>query len=214
MTKRNLFDQKVLQYVQLYLEKRNMIMLTLKHGITPIYELQMLPISHHLYAFLMCKKAYLEMSQLLTAIVNKANVFKIADYWAEFTSSEQYSRLFELLKTDNEMIYNYAANFLPEVKTKNPSITAELNLKSTTPSFPLICKEELRSYSYQLFDYRNRPDLSKPLLMKLITFLCDLTNGIQVSSEQYNKALEGLDIGFMEDQFAKILQALYSGQKK
>lgn len=192
-----------------------MIMLTLKHGITPIYELQMLPISHHLYAFLMCKKAYQEMSQLLTAIYNKSNVFKLTEYWEEFTATDQYKRLFELLKADNEMIYNYAATFMTEIKTKNPDILAELNLKSVTPNFPKIVKEELRSYSFQLFDHRNRPDLSKVVIMKLITFLCDLANGIQLNSEQYNKALDALDIGAMEAQYAKLLQAMYNnGQKK
>jgi hypothetical protein len=111
------------------------------------------------------------------------------------------------------MIYNYAATFMVEVKTKNPSILAELNLKTTTPMFGKICKEELRSYSFQLFDYRDRPDVNKTVIMKLITFLCDLINGISVTSEQYNKAIEILDVKHMEEQFIKILQVIYNGQQ-
>jgi len=78
--------------------------------------------------------------------------------------------------------------------------------------FATIYREELSSYSYLLFDYRDRPDVNKIVIMKLITFLCDLINGIKITSEQYNKALEGLDIKFMEDQFLKSLHALYNGQ--
>jgi hypothetical protein len=69
-------------------------MLTLRHGITPLYDLQMLPISHHLYAFLMCKQAYLDMSQLLTSIHKKVNIYKITNFWNEFLASSEYTRLF------------------------------------------------------------------------------------------------------------------------
>jgi hypothetical protein len=205
-------DAKILQYTQAYLERRNHIMLILKHGITPIYDLQNLPISHQLYAFLMCKKAFMDMSQLMLAIQNKVNIFKITEFWNEFVGKPEYARLFELLKSDNEMIYNYAVTFMTEVKTKNPKIQNELNLKSSTAMFPTIYREELTSYSYLLFDYRDRPEVSKPVVMKLITFLCDLINGISITSEQYDKALENLDISLMEGRFQKSLQALYNGQ--
>jgi hypothetical protein len=121
-------------------------------------------------------------------------------------------KLYELIRADNEMIYNYAVTFMTEIKTKNPSIQAELNLKTYTAMFATIYREELGSYSYLLFDYRDRPDVNKTVIMKLITFLCDLINGIKITSEQYNKALEGLDIKFMEDQLLKSLHAIYNGQ--
>lgn len=157
-------------------------MLILKHGITPIYDLQSLPISHHLYAFLMCKKAFMDMSQLMIEIQKRTNIFKITEFWNEFVARPEYTRLFELLRSDNEMIYNYAVTFMTEVKTNNPKIQNELNLKTFTAMFQTIYREELSSYSYLLFDYRDRPDVNKSTIMKLITFLCDLINGISITS--------------------------------
>jgi hypothetical protein len=87
MAYRKELEAKILLYTQLYLERRNMIMLTLKHGITPIYELQPLPIAHQLYAFLMCKKTFLEMSEFLTTIHNRVNIFKLVEFWNEFIAS-------------------------------------------------------------------------------------------------------------------------------
>jgi hypothetical protein len=37
-------------------------------------------------------------------------------------------------------------------------------------------------------------------------------NGISVTSEKYNRALESLDVKIMEEQFTKILHAIYNGQ--
>ena len=79
-------------------------MLVMKHGVTPIYQLETLPISHHLYAFLLCKKAYLDMNALHNAMTNKANIFNLKDVWKEFTESNEYRRLRELVRSDKELI--------------------------------------------------------------------------------------------------------------
>lgn len=213
VARKNKLDEKILQYIQMYLERRNIIMLTLKHGITPIYELQQVPVNHHLVAFLMCKKAYMEMSQLLRAIHARNNIFKLNEYWQEFTSCEQYSRLYDLLKADNDMIYNYASNFLKQAPPKNEGVKAELNLTNCTPQFIQICNEELITYSRQLFENRNLQGVNKAVLLKLIAFLGDLVRGIQMNSEQYNKAVEALDIIKFEEMYFKSMQTSYNGQK-
>jgi hypothetical protein len=87
---------------------------------------------------------------------------------------------------------------MSEVKTTKPALQAELNLKTCTSKFAQIYTEELRSYSYQLFEYRNKPDVNKSVIMKLITFLYDLINGINVTSDQYDTNIESLGIKNME----------------
>ena len=89
------------KYSTMYLEQRNSIMLILKHGVTPIYSLESLPISHHLYAFLMCKKAYIDMTTLQNALSNKTNLFNITDFWNEFRQSKEYTRVYEFVRSDN-----------------------------------------------------------------------------------------------------------------
>lgn len=102
---------------------------------------------------------------------------------------------------------------MAEVKCNNPKVMSELNLQSVTPIWQTIYREELNSYAFQLFDYRDRPEVNKDTVMRLMTFVCDLINGIKVSTEEYNRRIESLDIGFMEKQFGQRIQALY-GQGK
>lgn len=49
--------------------------------------------------------------------------------------------------------------------------------------------------------------------MRLMTFVCDLINGIKVSTDEYNRRIESLDIKFMEQQFSQRIQALYKQGK-
>ena len=97
-----------------------------------------------------------------------------------------------------------------DVETKNPMLKAELNLTNCSPKYVEIMREELRSYAFQLFDCRDKPNQNKAVIMRLITFLCDIANGIQISSEQYDAALEALDVKKMEQQFAAYQQSCFS----
>lgn len=76
-----------------------------------------------------------------------------------------------------------------EVVTKNPLIKAELSLESVTPNFPTIFKEELNAYSFQLYDQRNNPNVRKQAVIKLMTFAADLANGINMTSDQYDRRI-------------------------
>lgn len=62
-------------------------MLVLKYGISPIFELQTLPINQNLYAFLMCKKSFIEIADFRKSVNERANIFKIKTYLAEFGAS-------------------------------------------------------------------------------------------------------------------------------
>lgn len=55
-------------------------------------------------------------------------------------------------------------------------------MNAPTAMFETIYKAELENYAFQLFDYRDRKEISKLILMKLITFIFDLINGITVTS--------------------------------
>lgn len=117
-----------------YLEQRNLIMLILKYGVTPIYSLDHLPLSHHLYAFLMCKKAYFEMVNLQKRVESRINPGN-QDFWKGFFQSKEYRGLHELVRGDKELIYNNAITFMLEIQTKNPMLQAELNLGGYTSKF-------------------------------------------------------------------------------
>jgi len=197
------------QYSQCYLERRNKIMLILKYGISPIFDLQALPINQNLYAFLMCKKAFLDISEFKKAVNGRANIFKITTYLAEFGASKEYVGIIEQINNDYDMIGAYANSFILEVATKNPKVKAELTLESVTPDFPQILKEELNSYSYQLYDQRNNTKVRRQNVIRLMTFVADLANGINMSSEQYDRRIESLDYNLMEKEFGKKMQALY-----
>jgi serine/threonine protein kinase len=212
MEMRKDIDNTIIHYSQVYLEYRNMIMLTFKHGILPIYEISALPINQNLYAFLMCKRSFIDMSTLRNNVYKKVNIFNLAKYFNEFLASPEYARIIDQVNSDHEIISIYAQSFMAEVKTNNPKVQSELNLTSTTPLWQTIYREELNSYAFQLFDYRDRPGVSKDTVMRLMTFVCDLINGIKVSTDEYNRRIESLDIGFMEKQFSQRIQALY-GQK-
>lgn len=206
-------------YTQHYLEYRNKIMLTLKHGINPIYDMEKLPLNQNLYAFLMCKKAYVQIAQYYQMVVNKSNGFKFTAYWNEFIASQQYTGVQEQLKSDYEMVYMYTQNFMDEVKTymqknkiKNEKIQAELHLNTPTAMFETIYKAELENYAFQLFDYRDRKEINKLILMKLITFIFDLINGITVSSDVYNRRIDELEISYMENQMTNLLNKIYQAQ--
>lgn len=139
--KRKAVDAAMLQYSQWYLERRNKIMLILKYGISPIFDLQALPINQNLYAFLMCKKAFLDISDFKKAVNSRANIFKITTFLAEFGASKEYAGIIEQVNNDYDMIGAYANSFILEVATKNPKIKAELTLESVTPEFPLILRD-------------------------------------------------------------------------
>lgn len=86
-------DKALLHYSQIYLEYRNMIMLAFKHAILPIYELSSLPMNQNLYAFLICKRAYIDMCVFRKAILKKSNLFKLSPFFEEFASSPEYERI-------------------------------------------------------------------------------------------------------------------------
>lgn len=88
MRERKKIEETVMIYTQQYLEYRNKIMLTLKHGINPIYDMMNLPLNQNLYAFLMCKKAFVQIAQYYQMVVNKSNGFKFTIYWNEFLTSQ------------------------------------------------------------------------------------------------------------------------------
>jgi len=139
--KKKAVEAALLQYSQYYLERRNKIMLILKYGISPIFDLQALPINQNLYAFLMCKKAFLDISDFKKAVNGRSNIFKITNYLAEFGASKEYVAIIEQINNDYDMIGAYANSFILEVSTKYPKIKAELTLESVTPDFPQILKE-------------------------------------------------------------------------
>lgn len=129
MKKKKAVETALLEYSQRYLERRNKIMLILKYGISPIFDLQALPINQNLYAFLMCKKAFIDINEFKKAVVGRANIFKIKDYLAEFGGSQEYVRISEQVNNDYDMIGAYANSFILEVPaTKDPKIKAELAL--------------------------------------------------------------------------------------
>lgn len=57
--RRTIMEKTIMNYSDLYLQRRNVIMLTIKYGISLIFELQNLPFNQNLYAFLISKRAYL-----------------------------------------------------------------------------------------------------------------------------------------------------------
>ncbi len=57
-------------------------MLIMKYGIIPVFEsLSKLPFRQEIYAFLMCKKAYLDMKSFLTSIEKRENIFGFKGFW-------------------------------------------------------------------------------------------------------------------------------------
>ena len=59
--------------------------------------------------------------------------------------------------------------------------------------FGTIYVQELTSYTYMLFDLRDKPGVNKDTLIRLMTFVCDLINGISVSTDEYNKRISSMD---------------------
>ena len=57
-----------------------------------------------------------------------------------------------------------------------------------------------------MYDYKENPNVKKSVLLRLMTFVYDLSKGIKSSSEDYEKWIEGLDIKQMEANFAKKMQ--------
>lgn len=115
-----------------------MIMLTFKHGIMPIYEVGALPINQNLYAFLMCKRSFMDMATLRKAVLNKTNIFNLAKYFNEFLASPEYVRIIEQVNSDYDIIKIYAESFMVEVKSNNPKIQSELNLQNITAMWQTI----------------------------------------------------------------------------
>lgn len=101
MEMRKEIDSAIIHYSQVYLEYRNMIMLTFKHGIMPIYEISSLPINQNLYAFLMCKRAFIDMSTFRSAVLKKSNIFNLAKFFNEFLASPEYARIIEQVNSDH-----------------------------------------------------------------------------------------------------------------
>ena len=52
-------EKAILDYSDMYLQRRNIIMLTVKYGFSLIFELRNLPFDQNLYAFLIAKRAFL-----------------------------------------------------------------------------------------------------------------------------------------------------------
>jgi hypothetical protein len=61
--------------------------MVLKYGVSPIFELQILPLNHNLYAFLMCKKTLIRIREFCQIVNQRANYFKITEYITEFGNS-------------------------------------------------------------------------------------------------------------------------------
>lgn len=80
---------------------RNKIMLILKYAIVPIFEeLGALPFGQQLYAFLMCKRAFLDMKDFLGKVQRRENLFGLYKHLAEFGASKEYTRIQEQVKGD------------------------------------------------------------------------------------------------------------------
>ena len=152
MAKKKEIEAAIFKYSSLYLERRNKIMLSMKYGIIPIFEgVNQLPIRHSLYAFLICKKAYLAMRDFNEKIRNRNNMFGISIYLAEFGASKEYNNIEKQVESDFEMIEAYAMTMLLDVETSNRDIEAELDLSKATPKFDKLLKENMESYSFQLY---------------------------------------------------------------
>ena len=210
MKRREAVESALLSYSEYYIQKRNLIMLTIKYGISLIFELQDLPFNQNLYAFLIAKRAYLEMRDLKSNIKERRNPFEIKQYLEEFFQSKEYREIYRLVSTDHEFIAVYAESFMLEVRTENENVKRELSLDVVTPKFNPIYKEELNSYAFQLYDHKDNPRVKKATCLRLMTFVSDLVKGIMCSPEQYEKRMETLDVRQMEDDFAKKIQDLYS----
>ena len=55
-------------------------MLAIKYGISPIFELQSLPFNQNLYAFLMGKRAFLEIREFRKYLKDRKNIFKLVNH--------------------------------------------------------------------------------------------------------------------------------------
>lgn len=68
----------------------------------------------------------------------------------------------------------------------------------------------MNAYSFQLYELRNNPNVRKQTVIKLMTFAADLANGINMTSDQYDRRIETLDLALMEKEFGKKVQALFN----
>lgn len=116
MNNKKQIEAAILNYSLMYLERRNKIMLYLKYGIIPIFEeMSHLPFRQSLYAFLICKKAYLEIKEFHTKIKQRANLFGITSYLAEFGASKEYINIEKQIESDLETIQANALTLLLDI---------------------------------------------------------------------------------------------------
>ena len=134
-------QKTIINYSESYLQRRNMIMLTIKYGISLIFELQSLPFNQNLYAFLISKRAYLEIRDFANNLKQRKNFFNFQIYAQEFFNSREYHEIYKQISADFDFIAMYANSFMHEVNTNNPDIKRELTLDVVTSKFNTIYKE-------------------------------------------------------------------------
>ena len=209
INKRNVIEKTITNYAELFLQRRNIIMLTIKYGISLIFEMQNLAFDQNLYAFLISKRAFLEIRDLRSNLREKRNLFNLKAYLQEFYNSDQYSEILKQVNNDYDFISIYAASFMSEVRSKNPQVTKHLSLDTFSSDFNALYKEELTAYTFLLYDHKDSPKIKKTVLLRLLTFVSDLVKGIMVSCEEYERKMESLDVTQMEANFAKKIQELF-----
>lgn len=88
------------RYKVMYINRRNNIFFAYKYVLPHINPLSKLPINHANYTYIICKKALHDFILLNELVLKKCNFISLSPFFEEFTKSEAYSDIVEMIQNE------------------------------------------------------------------------------------------------------------------
>lgn len=144
-------------------------MFIFKHVTPYIYNLYNLNANHGIALFVISKKAYHEMKQLNAYIRARQNFMNLNPYFNEFTQSNKYKELGELIASDQEIIMAQIWSYKEDIQYCSQEIKQEFDVeKIANKNWNAFVNDQISQYEFQLAegldnlkDRRQREDLIK-----------------------------------------------------
>jgi len=103
-------------------------MFIFKHVTPYIYNLYNINANHGITLFIISKKAYHDMRDLNNKIVAKNNFLNLTPYFKEFTSSDKYTELADLISCDQEIVLAQIYSYKEDIQSCSQDIKNEFDL--------------------------------------------------------------------------------------
>lgn len=157
-------------YEKMYLQRRNDIYFVFKFIAPYVSKFGQVKANHGIAMFIISKKAFIDMKQFRRSLEKRENIFKIKNFFEDFTNSQIYQNLLKQVESDIEIIQVQAICYSSDIEICSNQIKAEFDMeKIASKNFLELVKETVDEYWFLLAEAmasvkgKNKEDLIKVL---------------------------------------------------